>query len=281
MYTLTIDWLSFTLKQDTKEARNVLQMLNRSGIMEPVPAHFGYDRAAKTEHGAVIYSSESNSRMGVHVVISGSSITQYSECGTGIREILHAAIIAQAKITRLDMAKDAQDERFQWIAIEEAATGGNYRGTAQKIASIRSSDGGSTLYIGSRQSEKFVRVYNKGIESGQGGDWWRLEMETKGEVANAVARVIDAGTTDFNSLLCSQVKRMCDMENESWKNLLTADASFSLPKIEKQTDREKWINEQVAQAVLSHLEQNPQSDAVRRLFEMLEKHYRLGSTDAG
>lgn len=48
-----------------------------------------------------------------------------------------------------------------------------------------SSDGGSTLYIGARQSEQFGRLYDKGIEQGthEPGHWWRWEVELKGSAA--------------------------------------------------------------------------------------------------
>jgi len=50
---------------------------------------------------------------------------------------------------------------------------------------INNSDGGSTLYIGSRVSDRFARLYDKGIEqqTARAGKWWRFELELKGNAS--------------------------------------------------------------------------------------------------
>lgn len=60
----------------------------------------------------------------------------------------------------------------------------------RKYALIKNSKGGSTLYVGSRQSEQFGRVYDKGVESGEfkPGLLWRYEVELKGHRGDAIAR---------------------------------------------------------------------------------------------
>jgi DNA relaxase NicK len=52
-----------------------------------------------------------------------------------------------------------------------------------------SSDGGSTAYIGSRVSECYARLYDKGVEqkAAEPGRWWRFELELKGVTAKSVA----------------------------------------------------------------------------------------------
>jgi len=62
-------------------------------------------------------------------------------------------------------------------------------GRPVKRTLIVSSDGGSTAYIGSRVSELYARVYDKGVEqkSAARGTWWRFEVEIKGSRAAAVA----------------------------------------------------------------------------------------------
>jgi len=53
----------------------------------------------------------------------------------------------------------------------------------------RNSDGGQTLYIGSRTSRAYARVYDKGIEAGlepESGKLWRYEVEFKKPIAKTV-----------------------------------------------------------------------------------------------
>lgn len=57
-----------------------------------------------------------------------------------------------------------------------------------KLTLITGSDGGSTMYVGSRRSDAYARLYDKWVESG--GTYpvgsWRWEVEFKGELAGNV-----------------------------------------------------------------------------------------------
>lgn len=55
---------------------------------------------------------------------------------------------------------------------------------------LQNSGGGQTLYVGSRRSDQFGRIYDKGIESCSGlpqGQLWRYEVEYKSARAKAMA----------------------------------------------------------------------------------------------
>lgn len=59
-------------------------------------------------------------------------------------------------------------------------------GSPYKVTMISSSQGGSTLYIGSRSSEWMLRVYNKGAQAGWNVRAVRYEAEVKGDKATHV-----------------------------------------------------------------------------------------------
>lgn len=68
------------------------------------------------------------------------------------------------------------------------------RPNAPKLGFHGSPDGIETLYVGSRASDLFGRLYDKHKESG-GDDWaacWRYEVECKGDLARRLARVLAA-----------------------------------------------------------------------------------------
>lgn len=69
-------------------------------------------------------------------------------------------------------------------------------GRTTSIRHIRSFGDGDTLYVGSRSSDRFIRVYNKSIESANEPEYngcVRVECEFKGALANAAyGRVVDA-----------------------------------------------------------------------------------------
>jgi len=74
----------------------------------------------------------------------------------------------------------------------------------KKFLLLTGSDDGSTLYIGSRLSDQFGRIYDKGVESQLGtpaGKVWRFEVEFKNTRAGRVAEQLRSyiGTERVNS----------------------------------------------------------------------------------
>jgi DNA relaxase NicK len=65
----------------------------------------------------------------------------------------------------------------------------NCRRHKLKSSVIRNSQGGSTLYLGSRNSDQFGRLYDKGAKNGEvPGFVWRYEVELKRSYANEAIR---------------------------------------------------------------------------------------------
>lgn len=64
-------------------------------------------------------------------------------------------------------------------------------------------DGGSTVYFGSRASERFGRVYDKGRETRTlpAGRWWRWELEVKDNSAKAAAANLVSNAEPANWIL--------------------------------------------------------------------------------
>jgi hypothetical protein len=213
------------------------------------------------------------SEMGHHVIFSGSALRNiFEHHGISSEAILRVASHAGASFTRLDLAKDAQDvdislERV-WGSLQHKSLPGN----ARTFGKIESNDGGFTIYIGSRQSEKFVRIYDKAAESKLSGKlWYRFEVETKGMVARAVAVSLRQSNNwggVFDSIVLGMVGQP---ESVSLENFFSdGNVPIGLPKSERHTDREKWIEGQVIPAVAKHFIENPQSAAVDRLRKTLD-----------
>lgn len=270
MYNVTIDWISLTFHPKPEDQNAVLSLFSRSGVLDVDKARFGYDRAGRTEEGAILYTSSVNRDMGVHAVISGSALLSYSANGCTPTQLLERALRVGGKITRLDLAKDARDETFDLASLEKQISERDFVGRVQKAASIRSTDGGMTIYVGSRQSNKFLRIYNKGVESKTGEDWIRAEMELKSDTAHIVGKLISEGE-DMNNLFTSLARRQCDVNNADWQKMLSADARIGVPKVERQSDREAWIAKQVTPAVADYGSEHPESVALRRLYEVLQR----------
>lgn len=63
----------------------------------------------------------------------------------------------------------------------------------RKYTLITNNKGGQTFYVGSRSSQQFARVYDKGIEAkvAPQGFCWRYEVEYKKPLASQIARALD------------------------------------------------------------------------------------------
>lgn len=86
--------------------------------------------------------------------------------------------------TRLDIALDDYEKRLSKEIVIEALEQGNYVGFSKYSVHVNSGkkknkDKGWTIYLGSRQSDKMYRLYDKSAESNGKIDAYRLECELK------------------------------------------------------------------------------------------------------
>lgn len=94
------------------------------------------------------------------------------------------------RITRLDLCVDIVLPACRPLARESfALNSDNAEKGNRKYTLWGGNDGGSTLYVGSRQSSQYGRLYDKGVESGlaEPGLYWRFEVEFKKPLSMAMA----------------------------------------------------------------------------------------------
>lgn len=100
---------------------------------------------------------------------------------------------ASENVTRLDLAVDTYfNPPLPTLSLKvyrDADHRPPQNGRPPKETLYVDTDGGSTLYVGARQSENFGRLYDKGAKekAAPRGTWWRWEAELKGRVAVAVS----------------------------------------------------------------------------------------------
>jgi DNA relaxase NicK len=112
-------------------------------------------------------------------------------------------------VTRLDIAATFwlhtdQPGHAQQLAEVYQSARCEHKGRKPSARLITTFGQGDTLYIGSRASERMLRVYDKYRESGENDEYrnaWRYEMEYKGDTALRVARWLWSGSADPDTLL--------------------------------------------------------------------------------
>jgi len=106
------------------------------------------------------------------------------------------ALTAAENCTRLDLAVDTAldppvaslSQQLYRKSVHRFEHGG--RPPMRKL--VQDTNGGSTVYFGSRASERMGRVYDKGRETrtAAAGHWWRWEVELKDNSAEACGRAM-------------------------------------------------------------------------------------------
>lgn len=272
-----IDWLSFTAHQDSEKRYPFMPPFEDGSTGRPDTPRFGYRGATRYKSGLVVMFDGATKTMGWHYIYSGQAIKSIDEqFSDGGESILRWHNAAGHKCTRIDLAIDVFDMPELLPTIKAMAERHDWAGTAHSATTVQSSDGrGLTVYVGSRTSERFVRIYDKAAQTGEGGYWTRIECEVKGDSARAVGRAI-LGIADGGIGLVAQsvISRVCEFPCKAWQEVFTGEKiEVGTPKIEeKQT--EKWILEQVASAVAKFELQFPEKRILERLWDAIEN--RLG-----
>lgn len=271
--TVTIDWLAMTMKmENSREQEFISQYASFPDVQDIAPRN-GYKSARVDGNGAQLFWNVDRPEMGFHVVFPGSSLRSLESRNIcTIQSLLHSAVNCGGRFTRLDIATDLIGEPIDGQEIYEPLIRGRNEGTARTFSKVESNGGGFTIYIGSRQSEKFVRIYNKAAqEQLPDGHWWRYEIETKGMVARALAVSLD-NSGDWHGVFEAVALAMCDLPlcTEYDKFFKAEHLGIGVPKLERVSDREKWIDQQVTPAVLKYFQEHRDSEAVNRLIALLK-----------
>jgi len=130
---------------------------------------------------------------------------------------------AVGHVTRADYAIDDRSGRLTFERVLCAVRSGAVVTRWQQARPVELYDlrtgerVGWTLYLGSRRSECLVRIYDKAAEQGRGGGpWVRLELESKGAFADALAREYFAeGSAAVVGQLARRVRFAVRVEGDS------------------------------------------------------------------
>lgn len=273
MALITMDWLAFTFKEESDNARKWISTYSGDNQNAPAKPTNGYNRAVTSEMGVLHMWHTDRQEMGHHFVLAGSVIRKLlSGLDVDQRTLIQSVVNAGASITRLDIAKDFQGEEISLDKIYSLLERREYVGSAQNVRQIHSNNGGNTIYIGSPTSDKMVRLYDKAAEQKLPHELWtRLELQAKGMAARALATYLCQNDSDWNSAMSSIIRNMADVQGSSaYQFMLQCDAEIGLPQIEKKSDREAWIAKQVVPTVARHFSENRDSAAVRLLIDILK-----------
>lgn len=282
MNSVTLDWIALTIKELKSEPETTLLLIARDTETFPAKPTNGYDTSIRTTGGLVAMWHSTRSEMGFHIIVSGAALRDLlSRSGLSQREILRQLSDLDGSFTRIDLAKDVVNIPIDLDRIYEAISTGKTKGTARSFSQMHSPNGGNTIYVGSRESERFVRVYDKAAQTGVSDKTWkRFEIECKGMVARAMASML-LQDADWGRVFDDFAQTMLSIpECSDYMAFFDGTKSeIGFPKIEKRTDREAWILRQVLPAVMEHYAEFPNSEAVKTLRQMIDLIDRQNKQD--
>ena len=190
VFTLTIDWLAFTLPDVS--AHDVMQMIGgdwsrgKAGF-RGYPVSWILDDPSR---GVGLLGTGAPRRpREVHVDLSAGIVSSWEL--TKVRAILQWVVQEEGHFTRVDCALDDRQPLVPLAVVIQAAETGQCITRADRVQVIRSfslhkgTTAGETIYFGSPQSQTLLRVYDKRLEllakqkprSEEFGIRWELEFK--------------------------------------------------------------------------------------------------------
>lgn len=147
------------------------------------------------------YSAE-----GIRVGTNGNGHSIAVLSGDSSAEIWRKFMPGRGRVTRIDLAVTvslgARSEGISSMSFDVLEDVGSKR----KYSLVKNSQGGQTLYLGSRTSETYCRLYDKGSERGDEPGWvWRYEVEYKKPKSEKVASVLESVSDQERSKIIATV----------------------------------------------------------------------------
>lgn len=262
-FRYSLDWLRYSVSYDVPVPECVPdgELYQPSGDVL-TPARM-YNQVVGLMHGRIDWNTERPEQKRL-VTFTGSNLAGLLAGGENIPRLLgYALALKGANVTRLDFAVDVRNRGADALDLKAAFEAG--RGLTDaltgQIVEGRNRKGeqkGVTYYIGSRESERFMRVYDKAAQMGLDDDWTRIELELKGGQARAAAfamateGIVATGKHLLRAFYQDTGVPWYDAAIEGDEGVYVEPVGRPVSK------REKWLLEQVVPALLTELRKGNQ-----------------------
>lgn len=199
---ISLDWITLTVVYD--ERLNLPAGIENTGeIVRPNPK--GYNTTYQlSPAGTMSIHTDDPIRMKACFIFNGSALRELENHDITPESLLnHFQRLKGYNVTRCDIALDiknaglcAADIHHLNELAKQQDLGSSYNRKRHFHSSdaVVLTDSGSevtieacTLELGSRESDRFMRIYDKGAEQNTIEDWKRVEMEIKGKTALVLA----------------------------------------------------------------------------------------------
>lgn len=277
----SIDWLAFTQPLTLLPSPSLYAPVARnSGNWYVDRPHNGYKTAYRNQHGVLCQWNDERPEMRVHTQYSGETLTRCQDAGLSPMQIVQChAIHDDWRLTRIDLAFDLYNSPVDIEGLYKEITKGNIKMSTTKANLLKGADGGQTLYIGSRQSDKFIRIYDKAVEQSLPGNWIRIELEIKGETAREIGKRLPLLVgAQLSGIAKELLWNMVQFKDKTYQHLCSEKTPIDFTISHKKSDNLKsWLADQVAPAIADYLLKGGDNDIIDQLTVLVSAAIRRKS----
>lgn len=235
----------------------------------------GYTSAYNTTYGVMMHNPD-NPQLGIMYQVAGRGLQKMYSDGLTEKDILKQLCLKQVKFTRLDYAIDVLNNPeanvysfYEYIS--NVNTGSRETRIIRSRKPREESEGtADTAYLGSRHSDRLLRVYDKARELKMDGMWTRIEVQLNHKRAQQTAY---AGKDDILPVAAGEILSMNDWHGLGW--FVTA-VNTCTPQFIKVPEGEPQPELYFDKTIMPWLRANlPQLRLSQRgeLYELAKRHF--------
>lgn len=189
---------------------------------------------------------------------------------------------AGTRITRIDLCADVLYKNPLPLARSAFGALSDRDKQKRRYSLFQGTDKGSTLYVGSRHSQAYGRLYDKGVESklAEPERLWRYEVEIKKPLSQGVCEAMWEKTGDLLEIYIKEYIGgwFSDRGIESAKAVSTGRVKPVLVQRRTNTPTKKltWLRTQVAPSVAQLVEAGYGREVVNALFWQVKQYGTSG-----
>lgn len=260
-----LDWLAVTYSASHVFNDTLPPVLCQSDWKLQGRGRYGYRHMFQNGIGASILAA-GDERQGIHLVLTGDTLDRIRACSSLTEHSLMEHILSQdGSVSRLDIAIDVYDTSLTPAAMAKAYENHELKTQAKKgrlITGINDDNEGFTL--GSRISERYMRIYDKRAEQHimDGPSWLRLEMELKRLRARGLATVL-ATENNTRGVINKAIGDYMSIPNSKTLEEVLRDQTGDIPQEHRKIHSTyKWLMDVVAPSVARYQQEHPDEDVM-------------------
>lgn len=275
----SIDWLNYTNTQNgnSDPTETPYEFEN---TWEIASSGRGYNAALSNEQGIRVSWHTDREDMGIHVQYSGQTLRNCAALLVTSGDIASFHHGKKHRCSRIDLAIDTKNEGMSIRTLANFTRKNLSTMPIKAFSHIKSSDGGETLYLGSRASELFMRIYNKAAEQGNKpenpADWIRIELECKGSRAAQIGVIVAKETdTEVVKLTRGLVKNMADFPHKPWQ-IAVGDTPIAIASAQVKSSKTRaWLLETVAPALANYMNEHDDTKLLTEFLDVVKAYTRF------